>query len=57
MFGTALALSVALTLISQFGLIIGGTIGALLLLLASLLGLGWGTRKFKEKMLGRSGPF
>ena len=57
MFSTALALTLALTLGSQFGLIIGGVIGGILLLLASLMGLGWGTRKFKEKMLGRQGPF
>jgi len=51
-FSTTLALSVALTLFYEFGAIIGVTSGALLLILASLMGLGFSVRKFKQKISG-----
>jgi len=53
MFTVALSTTVALFLASQFGLVVGGVIGALLALFGALLGLGWSTRKFMSKISGR----
>jgi len=53
MFSTSTAVTSALGLTTDVGTIIGGTVGAILGLLAALLGLGWAVRKFKQKVSGR----
>jgi len=53
MFGTSTAVTSILQLNTDVGTIIGGVIVAILTLLAALLGLGWGVRKFKQKISGR----
>jgi len=41
------------TLIDDVGATIGGTVPTILLLLAALIGLGWGVRKFMKWVSGR----
>jgi len=52
-FGTSTAVTTVTTLIGDVALIIGGVIATLLSLYAALVGLGWGTRKFKQYVSGR----
>jgi len=53
MFSTTTAVTTGLALVTDVGTIIGGTIAAIMGLLAALLGLGWAVRKFKQKVSGR----
>jgi len=53
MFNIALATYTIGVLVTAFGGIIAGVIAAILTLLAGLLGLGWGVRKFKQKISGK----
>lgn len=39
--------------ISDVASIIGGVVGAILALMAALIGLGWGVRKFQRHVSGR----
>ena len=53
MFSTTTAVTLANGLTADVATIIGGTISAILALMAGLMGLGWAVRKFKSKVSGK----
>jgi len=52
-FSTSTAITLANALTADVALIIGGTVGTILTLMAGLMGLGWAVRKFKSKVSGK----
>ena len=52
-FSTSTAVTLANGLTADVATIIGGTISAILALMAGLMGLGWAVRKFKSKVSGK----
>lgn len=52
-FNATTAQSEVVTFIGILALIIGGVVAAILALLAALIGLGWGVRKFMKWVGGR----
>lgn len=57
MFDTTAAIQEVLLMVSYVGGIIAGIITAILGLLAALIGLGWGLRKFFTWVTGGTGGF
>jgi len=57
MFDTTMATSEILNLILNISLVVTGVIAAILGLLAALVGLGWGIRKFLSWVTGGTGGF
>jgi len=53
MFATSTAITSITSFISDLGLVIAGVVASILGLLAALVGLGWGVRKFLKWVGGR----
>jgi len=52
-FGTSTAATEVNTLITNVAVILGSVVGVILGLLAALMGLGWGVKKFRHYITGK----
>jgi len=52
-FGTSTAITSVTTLQNDVAVIIGGVVVGILSLLAALMGLGWGVKKFRHYITGK----
>lgn len=57
MFDTTLAVQEVMGMITDVSLIVAGVVSVILGLVAALVGLGWGIRKFLSWVMGGSGGF